>query len=55
MVKNDQNITRIGNFNGMIHTPNEWIHLSVAQVLEMHAPAIRHDGGVPGWREDALL
>jgi death-on-curing protein len=39
----------------MITDPNECTHLSVGQVLEIHAAAIRLYGGSPGLREEALL
>ncbi len=35
--------------------PNHCIHLQVAQILEIHAAAIRLYGGSPGLRDEALL
>lgn len=35
--------------------PNKCVHLTVEQVLEIHAAAIRLFGGSPGLRDEALL
>lgn len=39
----------------MIKDPNQCVHLSVGQVKEIHAAAIRLYGGSPGLRDEALL
>lgn len=39
----------------MITDPNQCIHLTTKQVMEIHAAAIRLYGGSPGLRDEALL
>ena len=39
----------------MITDPNECIHLTIEQVMEIHDAAIRLFGGSPGLRDEALL